>query len=75
VPGINARAHARESAVAIPMISLAFLTAWGQSGASGLATELLIAAMGPQSAQAKSSAADAERNAIPPQPNLCGSIR
>jgi L-lysine epsilon oxidase C-terminal domain len=28
-------AHAREGAAAIPMISLAFLTTWGQSGASG----------------------------------------
>ena len=35
---INARAHARESAAAIPMISLTFLTTWGQSGASGCRT-------------------------------------
>src|ERR1700724_3720185 len=30
--------HARESAAAIPMISLAFLTTWGQSDASGCRT-------------------------------------
>jgi hypothetical protein len=35
---INARAHARESAAASHMISLAFLTTWGQSGASGCRT-------------------------------------
>jgi hypothetical protein len=35
---INARAHARESAAAIHMISLTFLTTWGQSGASGCGT-------------------------------------
>ena len=37
-PRISARAHARESAAAIHMISLAFLTAWGQLGASGCRT-------------------------------------
>src|SRR5712672_1271911 len=30
--------HARDSAASIPMISLAFLTTWGQSGASGCRT-------------------------------------
>jgi hypothetical protein len=34
----SARAHARERAAAIHMISLAFLTTWGQSGASGCRT-------------------------------------
>jgi len=34
----SARACARETATAIPMISLAFLTTWGQSGASGCRT-------------------------------------
>jgi hypothetical protein len=32
------RRFARESAAAIPMSSLAFLAAWGQSGASGCRT-------------------------------------
>src|SRR5438105_8600828 len=35
---IRTRAHARESAAAIPVISLTFLTTWGQSGASGCRT-------------------------------------
>ena len=34
----RSRAHARGSAAAITMISLAFLTTWGQSGASGCRT-------------------------------------
>src|ERR1700731_3711060 len=35
---LSRRARTRESAAAIPMISLAFLTTWGQSGASGCRT-------------------------------------